>query len=276
MAFRKVFAGRQFSLFYTGTNLPVPLHAHSEYVVGYYLSGRSRCLFRSSESLEFLPGTVGLLNPGDAHQDLESSQERQYLNVNLKKEFFQGLAEDLSCSPQMAPFFPVPKLECDSPLKRIFEALRDESDSQRIGREIVMASLVTELGIWFLRWLHGPGLAFEKLEPRRPLAAWRVRKAVEYLSEHYTEGFDLGRIAESSGLSKYHLDRVFKQSIGMSPCRYVTILRLDKAKNLLTDLSKPIVEIALELGFTDQSHFTNVFKRFTGVTPKTYRLSAAQ
>jgi AraC-like DNA-binding protein len=276
MGFRKLFAGHGFSLLHSGISNPIPLHAHSEYVVGYFLRGRSRCRFRSSGYLDFQPGTIGLLNPGDAHEDLETPHERQYLTINLKKDFFRELAEDFSRSPQTLPLFQVPKLECDSPLKRILEALRDELESQQVGREIVMPSLVTELGIWLLRRFHGPGLASEKLEPYRPLAALRVRKVLEYLSQHCTDGFDLGRIAEASGLSKYHLDRIFKQSTGLTPSRYVTTLRLDKAKHLLTDSSRPIVEIALELGFSDQSHFTNVFKRFTSVTPKAYRLSATQ
>lgn len=274
MGFRKLFVGRQFSLAYSGTNLPIPLHAHREYVVGYYLRGRSRCLFGSNDYLEFRPGTIGLLNPGDAHQDLETPQERQYLTVNLQKEFFQELAEDLGYSPQTPPFFPIPKLKSDPALTRIFEALRDESRSQQVGREIVMASLVTELGIRLLRRFHGPELPLKKLNAYPPLVVWRVRKALDYLSEHCTDGFDLGRVAEASGLSKYHLDRVFKQSTGLSPSRYMTTLRLDKAKLLLTDSLTPIADIAVELGFSDQSHFTHVFKRFIGVTPKTYRLSS--
>jgi len=276
MGFRKLFVGRQFSLAYSGTNLPIPLHAHSEYVVGYYLRGRSRCLFGSSEYLEFRPGTIGLLNPGDAHQDLETPQERQYLTINLKKEFFQELAEDLGHSQQTLPFFPVPKLRSDSPLKRVCEALRDESCSQQVGREIVMTSLVTELGIRLLRRFHAPGYTLKKLNAYPPMAVWRVRKALDYLSEHCTDGFDLGRVAEASGLSKYHLDRVFKQSTGLSPSRYMTNLRLDKAKLLLTNSLTPIADVAVELGFSDQSHFTHVFKRFIGVTPKAYRLSSTQ
>jgi AraC-like DNA-binding protein len=108
------------------------------------------------------------------------------------------------------------------------------------------------------------------------MAVWRVRKALDYLSEHCTDGFDLGRVAEASGLSKYHLDRVFKQSTGLSPSRYMTNLRLDKAKLLLTNSLTPIADVAVELGFSDQSHFTHVFKRFIGVTPKAYRLSSTQ
>jgi len=270
----KLFAGHQFSLAHVGTDLAIPLHAHNEYVVGYFLRGRSRCRFWSSGYIEFRPGNIGLLNPGDAHEDLQTPRERQYLTVNLKKEFFQELADDLGGSPHLLPCFPVPKLENDSQLKRILDALRDEVDNQQVGREIVMTSLVTELGISFLRRFHGPRVAFERLEPYRPFATWRVRKTLEYLMEHCTDEFNLDRIAQASGLSKYHLDRVFKQSTGLSPSRYVTNLRLDKAKRLLADSTMPIAEIALELGFCDQSHFTHVFKRFTGATPMAYRLSA--
>ena len=276
MAFRKLFAGRQFALAYSGTHLSIPMHAHSEYVVGYFLEGRSYCRFWSSGCIEFCPGTLGLLNPGDSHEDLETPQDRQCLTVSLKGEFFQELAHDLGFRSETHPYFSVPKLECDAPLKRTFEALRDEIDGRQVGREVMITSLVTELGIQLLRRFHDPGLNLEKFYANRPLAPWRVRKALEYLSEHYSDEFNLGRVAEASGLSKYHLDRVFKYSTGLSPSRYVTNLRLDKAKHLLVSSPRPIADIAVGLGFSDQSHFTHVFKRFIGVTPKAYRRSAKE
>lgn len=276
MGLRTLFSGSQFSLLHRATNLSIPLHTHSEYILSYYMQGGSRCLSRSNGDLEFRAGNIGLLNPGDEHEDLPTQHERQYLMVKLKDEFFEELADDLGGSPQMLPCFRVPKLECDLQLKRILDALRDEADDQEVGREIFMTSLVTELGIWVLRRFCGSGLAFEKLEPHRPLAAWRLRKVLEYLGEHCTDKFDLGRIAAASGLSKYHLDRVFKQAVGLSPHCYLTALRLEKAKHLLSESNRPIAEIALELGFSDQSHFTNVFKRFIGVTPKAYRQGGAE
>jgi transcriptional regulator GlxA family with amidase domain len=107
------------------------------------------------------------------------------------------------------------------------------------------------------------------LEPRQ--AHWQICRALEYLQDNYTQEFDLNRVARAVGLSKYYLERVFRRATGLPLQRYMIMLRLESAKKLLECSPKPIADIALELGFFDQSHFTNVFKRFTGVTPRAYR-----
>ena len=92
------------------------------------------------------------------------------------------------------------------------------------------------------------------------------------LHDTYTQEFSLDRIADAAGLSKYYLERVFKKATGLPPHTYVLMLRIEAAKKLLASSSMPIAEIAMELGFSDQSHFTNAFKRRTGFTPQAYRL----
>jgi AraC family transcriptional regulator len=219
---------------------------------------------------------MGLLNPGDVHEDMETPNERQYLTVSIGTEFFRELINDMGCATRDLPCFLIHRFEYDGRIKGILEALRGEVDSQQIGQCIIVDNLVAELAVCLLRRFGGAEFSTEKVQPRHAVAAWRLRGALEYLGSHWTEKFSLDRVAEASGLSKYYLDRLFKLATGVSPLSYVIALRLDGAKHLLATSTRPITEIALELGFSDQSHFTNVFKRFTGVTPAAYRLSATK
>ena len=222
-------------------------------------------------SLVFGPGDTGLLNPGDAHEDLQTKQDRDYLTVNIKQELFREIINDLGSDAREVPCFLTPKLEGDLALKRICWTLRNEVDGQEYGREILVKNLVSELAIHFLR-RFSPSVSGLGFDSDQVTARWQVRKALEYLHDTYAQAFSLDRIAAAAGLSMYYLERVFKRATGLPPHTYMLMLRIEAAKKLLASSSIPIAEIAMELGFSDQSHFTNAFKRRTGFTPQSYRL----
>jgi AraC family transcriptional regulator len=151
------------------------------------------------------------------------------------------------------------------------EVLACEVSSDRIGRDVIATSLVTELSILLMRRFAGAGSSLEKGESHQPSSTWRVRRALGYLSHHSTEEFSLDQLAKESGLSKYYLDRVFRLATGLTPHNYVVALRLARAKCLLCTSGRAIADIAVELGFSDQSHFSKVFKDLTGQSPKRFR-----
>jgi AraC-like DNA-binding protein len=105
---------------------------------------------------------------------------------------------------------------------------------------------------------HEPG--------REPGAVERVRR---YLHEHYAENPALGDLATLAGLSPYHLLRVFRRTTQLPPHAYLTQVRVAQARTLLA-AGMPAVRVAVETGFTDQSHLTRHFKRAFGVTPGQY------
>jgi len=93
-----------------------------------------------------------------------------------------------------------------------------------------------------------------------------VRRSKRYLDEHYAENVPLNELARLTGLSPYHLNRSFCRKIGMPPHAYQLQVRIARAKSALRTGSS-IVQVAMETGFADQSHFTRVFKRLAGGTP---------
>lgn len=271
---KSLFIDPQFSVIHSVTSAAIPLHAHSEYVVSYYFSGRSQCRIGSRINLDFKRGDTGLLNPGDAHDDPETLEARDYLTVNLRNKFFQEIIEDLGCSSRVSPHFLAPKLKADPLMKRLFEGMKVEVDNQEFGREILLRSLVTEMAVCLLRQFSPQTIPGDKYTHDQNSTRWQVRRALEYLHDNFNRDFSLDSLAASANLSKFYLERIFKKATGLSPHTYMLVLRIERAKQLLSSSSKPILDIAIEMGFSDQSHFTNVFKRFTGFTPHAFRLGA--
>ena len=77
-------------------------------------------------------------------------------------------------------------------------------------------------------------------------------------------------------MSPFHFARMFKQSTEQSPHLYILLQRIKRAKELLASTDLPITEVAADVGFRTQGHFTGVFHRYTGFTPKVFRMSARE
>ena len=103
-----------------------------------------------------------------------------------------------------------------------------------------------------------------------------VREAYEYRNENYARNCSLGCIAEAVSISPNYLHAVFTQTIGMTPLEYVTKKRIERAKQLIMIGESSMLEIALEVGFCSQSHFSKVFRENTGLTPLAYKKKLLQ
>jgi AraC family transcriptional regulator len=103
------------------------------------------------------------------------------------------------------------------------------------------------------------------------LPASKLRRVIEYINDNLTEDLTLAEIAHVAGMNPHYFSRAFKQATGTPPHRFVTNCRVEKAKRLLAEAELPLVEIGLSVGFLNQSHFTTLFHKLTGLTPKAYR-----
>jgi AraC-like DNA-binding protein len=107
--------------------------------------------------------------------------------------------------------------------------------------------------------------------PTGGLAPGALRKVRDDIEARFAQKINLSRLARIAGLSMSYFSRAFKQSIGMSPYRYVVMRRLTAAAELIRKTSMPLSEVAIEVGFSDQSHFTRLFAQMTGETPGALR-----
>jgi AraC family transcriptional regulator len=117
---------------------------------------------------------------------------------------------------------------------------------------------------------YGNG-SIEGRKARGGLAAWQLQRARDLINVNLERDLSIADIAHECGLSSGYFARAFKWSTGLAPYKWLTKMRIERAKELLKDPRCELAEIALLCGFVDQSHFTRVFSRSEGYSPGRWR-----
>lgn len=116
---------------------------------------------------------------------------------------------------------------------------------------------------------HGQG-AGKLLIPKGKLSSTQLKTVTEMVRAQLATNLSLTQLATAANVSPFHFARNFKNTTGLAPHQFVLRLRLERAKQLITVGDMPLTEIAHAVGFFDQAHFTNVFRRTFGLTPKAF------
>lgn len=244
---------------FRGLSRPFPSHFHEHFVLGLVESGERRLVCNGQE-FALCAGDVMLLNPGDSHSCVQCGGALDYRSLHLPLALMDALAREITGT--------------DEALRFTQPVIRDEEITCRLR---ALHQLILEGG-GAMEKEEGLLLLIEALFRQygqlcgRPAPEYReeVAAACAFLEEHYKERVTLDGLCRHVGLSKAALLRAFARCKGITPHRYLEAVRVNRARELLGQGLSP-TQAALETGFTDQSHFTRYFTRFSGLTPGAYR-----
>jgi AraC-like DNA-binding protein len=104
------------------------------------------------------------------------------------------------------------------------------------------------------------------------LQKWRLKRVVDYIDASMSSKITSRDLAAVAGLSRMHFASQFRVATGQRPHEFLLQRRIRRAAELMRDTTMTIMEIALAVGFQTQAHFTTVFKRFAGCTPRNWRV----
>ena len=218
--------------------------------------------------------TVGEISiaPAGKRYRAHWEEELEHLSVYMTDEFLERATADfetnrkarlvVSCGPQ------------DPLVRSIAMALADDLQSEMPTGRIYAESLVNTLAVHLLRHYSTDRVVPDLHLGRLP--AHKLRRVIDFIEANLEENLTLTEIAQEADLSLYHFARAFKQTLGVTPIQYLMQQRIERAKQLLADSDLPLSEIALNVGFKNQSHFTTLFRKFTEMTPKAWRNSHAR
>ena len=245
---------------FEGIVQPFPNHFHEYYVIGFVENGERRLSCRNQEYI-IRKGDIVLFNPGDNHACVQSDEGTlDYRGFNISKEVMMDLAEEVTGRRELPGFSLNVILDEEAVcyLRPLHEMVM--RGSGEFGKEESLLLLMSLL-------IRKYGQPFDHCIPE---CRDEIEKACTFMEQHYAERIYLGQICRFSGLSKSALLRAFIKAKGVTPYSYLENIRIGVAKKLL-EQGVPPVEAALQTGFSDQSHFTNYFNRFIGMSPGVYR-----
>jgi len=111
------------------------------------------------------------------------------------------------------------------------------------------------------------------VEPRAGLSVQQLRRVSDHIEAHLDQRLSLAQLARVAGVSASHFKTLFKRSTGLPAHAYVIQRRVERARVLLARGDLPASQIALEVGFSHQSHMARHMRRILGVTPASFRRS---
>lgn len=228
-----------------------PDHFHEEYTIGVSVSGIQQFNLLGKE-FTVAPQSIFLIKPGQMHAhysmaDLGWSFKSMYLSPDFMNHLLKGnrINSDSAFMPlvQDADLF-----------NRYINIHKNKGDDLEAG----IASFVNAL---YVKSADSESAVVSSTEKLDEIKA--------YLATHINQKLNLDTIAGKFRIDKFQLIRQFKKHTGVTPNVYLTILRVEKARQLMNQ-NHSLTETAFEAGFYDQSHFHHNFLYYTGVTPGSF------
>lgn len=266
-------------------------HRHADFVELVLVLGGS-ALHRVAEDLQPLVKGDVFVVAGDTSHGFEQPRELSLCNIMFRPVFLKEAAPELQQLPGYQALFVLEPLLCrtqgyrarlrlDAPRQQSVEALLgrmvDEYRRGMPGYKPLVRGLFLQLVVSLCRWHQkqplglGPGTSLDLPGPAGQEALGLVR-AVAYMETNCHRPLALKEIAGQANLSARHFGRLFHQSHGTSPHRYLTGLRVARAcRLLLDDPARSISQVALACGFADSGHFSRQFNQALGMSPRDYR-----
>jgi AraC family transcriptional regulator len=112
---------------------------------------------------------------------------------------------------------------------------------------------------------------FTPVAYRGGLQAYRLRRVLDYIGDNLTADLGLSELAAVVGMSPHYFAELFRRSTGQAPHRYVLLQRIERARQGLANTKGSILEVGLDAGFQNSSHFARVFRKFVGISPSRFR-----
>lgn len=239
-------------------------HSHDYYVVGYVEWGAQSYRYQRERHVTSV-GEIFLVHPGEPHTGEAAAVDGYvYRTVYPRAALMQQVAGDVGLSG--LPYF-----------RRA--VIRDEALNARVIRlHRALAQGATALAIESHLIAALTCLIAHHAEQRSAVSPVRAERAIsrrarEYIDAHFDTDISLSQLSALVDRSPFHFARAFTGDVGLPPHVYLDTVRIRRAREML-DRGSSIAEVALAVGYADQSHLTHRFKRLLGITPGQYAAPA--
>jgi AraC family transcriptional regulator len=207
-------------------------------------------------------GNFSSLVSPDENLELKWTSEFNTIRVALSCAYVDGILQTENARFKTQCNFDDPLLSC------LVQKLKSEKwESNTMGTlygESLAIALVVHLASNY------PRNGKKVFAPKGKLSSGQLSNLYEYARNAVNRNIKLSELAEVANMSEFHFARLFKQTTGVSPYRFVLQLKIDRAKMLIRKEKKSCSDVAYLLNFSDQAHFSHVFKKVAGCSPRSF------
>lgn len=257
-------------LIYTGLLEDAPnwfniQHSHDFCEILYVAGGAGEAILEGKK-FRLAPGDLVVVNPGTLHEERSDAKAPLRLIFLAIRDFAvpgmpagclsQEKYRVLSCGEY--------RYKMDIYLRELLQ----ETSSQIEFYQEISQGLVSALLVLVMRLI--------RINPEDEAAlSQECQKIKEYLDQNFTSPITLDSLSETVYISKHYLSHLFKEQTGVSPIKYLTSKRMEKACELLSETELPVSEVSKAVGYENPLYFSQVFKRIYGISPVKYRMGRA-
>ena len=231
-----------------------------------YVAGGAGEAILEGKKFRLAPGDLVVVNPGTLHEERSDAKAPLRLIFLAIRDFaVPGLPAGclsqekyrvLSCGEY--------RYKMDIYLRELLQ----ETSSQIEFYQETSQGLVSALLVLVMRLI--------RINPEDEAAlSQECQKIKEYLDQNFTSPITLDSLSETVYISKHYLSHLFKEQTGVSPIKYLTSKRMEKACELLSETELPVSEVSKAVGYENPLYFSQVFKRIYGISPVKYRMGRA-
>jgi len=235
-----------------------PAHFHDTYSIGIIEKGIERLSFDNKAILAHAH-TVVVINPYDIHANSFFDDDAwKYRALYVSPDIMRHIQNKLGLFVGQTVSFPKQLMDDAMLYKMVLQLFATGTEDEK---QTKLYSLLEHL-------LKHHAAVRPETEKLRVING--ILDAPGYIEQHYTEKIAADEMSARYGMDKYQFIRAFKKQHGLTPVSYQLLKRINHAKRLIGE-GMSVTEVALEVGFYDQSHFTHYFKKYIGVAPLLYR-----
>ena len=261
MGYEKFSDGKHFSYENDSRGKTSMLSQHFHNVFEIYFLEEGHCnYFIDDKSYEVEPGDVILIPEGTIHKTTYGEERHTRRLIMCSRHYIPKAVLDVL--PSMVPLYRNPEIT-DKIRDLLCTLEHEQANPDRYSAEAIESTMSL---LFFM-------LA-RNMNSRKTIQSGSVyaTQAISYIKENYANDIKLSEISRLCSVSPEHLSRVFKKETGFGFSEFLTMVRLQKAEQLLkSDTKKSVSCIAYECGFNDSNYFSEKFKKYYGISPIKYK-----
>lgn len=251
----------------------IPRHEHTSAFLHLVLSGSVKYeVSTKGRALRFTsrPGTIFLLPRGTV-DEVNWAGPTYRIAVSINQRLLANVLEETTHASdiELTEHWDLIDRHISALLMEMSADLEEGSPAGAMYGE----SLANSLAVYLLK-----RYSVRRIRPvvyKGGLPGNRLKRVVDYIAANLGTNINLSKLAAIADMSPHYFSELFKQSTGRSPHKYILLQKIERAKRHLRDPSRSIIDVGLEAGFQNPSHFARIFRKIAGTTPSRFRDRAA-